>query len=922
MEGQMRPHILTLDSDTATLGIVGGKGANLAELTRSGFAVPRGFVVTTSAYREFISANDIAAQVIRLAERATPGDQVALEEVSREIRALFLQGQMPYEVSNAIVSAYAELSASAVGEIDTEATARASALSRWQNVVPPMAVAVRSSATAEDLPDLSFAGQQDTYLNVIGGEALCDAVKSCWSSLWTSRALGYRAHHQINHDDLALAVVVQQMIFSESSGVLFTANPLTGCRHEMVIDASLGLGEAVVAGKVEPDRYSIDSDKWQVTSIQLGAKAVSIRAQSGGGTVESPEDNAQRQALSEEEILTLAQLGQRVADHFGAPQDIEWATANGQLHLLQARPITSLYPLPPEARREDLRVYINFNTIQGMMEPVTPLGCSVFRLAVCLICRPSDIPYMGGRLFVDITALVRDPRLRKPLLGALSRVDPDSRQALVRLIDEGRFAPKIPSTPQPRGRRSIARTLKGLLGVLKTVYKARHIAWRALTALLLPERARAAACVASEAFLDEVKIHARDSSDLSTALAALEMDVKNFPVRLTAQILPGILVSMLIMSIVERWLLKWLNLAPGTGLQLTRGLSGNVTTEMNLKLWALAQTVRSDPQAHKMLLTATAQQVADAYVQRTLPATIQQAFEAFFDEYGMRGVAEIDIGRPRWRETPAFIVQLLQNYLHLEDLDAAPDVIFQRAADEGKRLRTECVASLRRQRFGAVRAGLLSGALRRLEVLSGMRELPRSYFAMILGFYRPLLLDHGQQLVATGALSAAEDIFFVLVEDLKRFAHGEPVALSEVAAANRDANKREQGRRQVPRMVLSTGETFFEGLCNDDPADFMGSGVSPGIAEGPARVVLSPEGVRLEPGEILVCRSTDPGWTPLFLAAAGLVMETGGLVTHGSVVARECGIPAVVGVRQATERLRTGQRLRIDGSAGRVTVLE
>jgi hypothetical protein len=513
----MQPHILTFDSAVADLPTVGGKGANLARLTRSGFAVPPGFFVTTAAYREFVSANAITEPLLDLARSVTPNDPVALDSISEEIRALFSNGRMPDEVANAIISAYAELSASVMCEIDMEATAR---LALGQTVAPPMAVAVRSSATAEDLPDLSFAGQQDTYLNVIGAEAVCDAVKACWSSLWTARALGYRTRYQISHDDLALAVVVQQLISSESSGVLFTANPLTGRRHEIVIDASLGLGEVVVAGHVEPDHYVVDTHQWQIDSIKVGAKAVSILPRPGGGTQIVPQNNAERQALPDDQILVLSQIAQRVADQFGSPQDIEWAWADQQMYLLQARPITSLYPLPPDSKGpDDLRVYLNFSALQGMMEPLTPLGFDVLKMfAQGLHIGDANefFTCAGGRLFIDITVPALDQRLRRVLLRGLARVDPGARQTLMRLISEGRLRSKDTSSAPPVKRAFFLKHLRNRLAILKVPYGARHLVRRSLAALLRPEKARLRACARAETFLDGVRQHARQTITLSS----------------------------------------------------------------------------------------------------------------------------------------------------------------------------------------------------------------------------------------------------------------------------------------------------------------------------------------------------------------------------------------------------------------------
>lgn len=921
----MGQHILSFDSTDARLANVGGKGANLAELTRAGFAVPPGFFVTTDAYREFVSANDMAATILRLAQSVTPDDPIALNEVSAEIRALFSRGRMPDEARRAIISAYAELSASVMAETRPEAIVGASALSVGQNVVPPVAVAVRSSATAEDLPDLSFAGQQETYLNVIGAEAVCDAVKACWSSLWTAQAIGYRARHQIEHDGLALAVVVQQMIASESSGVLFTANPLTGCRHEMVIDASMGLGEAVVSGQVEPDHYVVDTQQWRITSIKLGAKALSILPRPDGGTQTVRQENAERQALPDGQILTLAKLAERVADSFGEPQDIEWAWANQHLYLLQARPITALYPLPVRKGKGDgLRVYVNFSAIQGVMEPLTPLGYDVSKLfAEGLGIGDSGefLSCVGGRLFIDITTPALDPRLRKLLLQGLSRVDPAARQTLLRLYSEGRLRPAQPSSAPTAGGGLSLKAFRKRLSIFKAPYAARRMMVRAIAALLRPEKARQRARARAAAFLEEVKQHAREADTLSSCLAALEEDVKGTPSGVFAQIVPAIVPTMLTMSLVDRRLVQWLGLKPGTGLQLMRGLPGNVTTEMDLKLWALAQRIGQDAEGRRALLSRPVPEVAEAYRQGTLPPLAQSALKEFFDEYGMRGIAEIDIGRKRWREDPSFILHTLHSYLQMEDASMSPEATFQRGAAEAERLHAECVERVRQTRFGFARAKFLDAAVRRMRVLGGLRELPKSYLSKTLGIYRTLLLEHGRTLATRGVLDSPEDIFFVPLDELKQVAGGAPLNLKTIVAARRAEYERELTRKQVPRLLLSTGEAFYGGLGEEHDHDLVGDAVSPGVVEGPVRVVLNPQGIRLEPGDILVCPSTDPGWTPLFLTAGGLVMEMGGLVTHGSVVAREYGIPAVVGVHQATERLKTGQRVRIDGSVGRVTVL-
>lgn len=883
----MSTHVLPLASSEAVLARVGGKAANLAELTRAGFLVPPGFLITTDAYRAFVAATQIGDRILALVRSVTADDPVALEQVSEAIRALFMDGHMPEAIANAIVMAYQELS---------HGTAR-------------LPVAVRSSATAEDLPGLSFAGQQDTYLNVVGFDAVIDAVKRCWASLWTARAIGYRAHNHILSDEVALAVVVQELIASEVSGVLFTANPLTGRRDEIVIDASFGLGEAIVSGLVEPDHYVVDPQTWQITGRKLGTKALAIVPRADGGT-ERIAGGESHQALPDEQIVELARVARRVANHFGAPQDIEWAWAGGQLYLLQSRPITSLYPLPDlPTKLGETRVYWSINSVQGVVEPFTPLGRDVLRLGargflrVLHVQRPIEqaVVSAGGRLFADITDATQ------VLLTILSKADPGAQQTLQRLVDAGRVALKQPFT---RSRiRMMLPTFLPLIG-------------RALAAAQAPEYMRARALTDAERFLEQVRQRSAAAKTLAERLVALEADLSQVVPGMIARVLPVIVPGMASLFLIQYWLGEWLGLKPEAALQLLRGLPGNVTTEMDLYLWSIVQTIRADADARMALLSGSAENLVTAYRRGALPATAQRAIEQFMHRYGMRGMGEIDFGRPRWRDDPTPIVQTIQNYLQLEDPNLAPNSIFERGAAEAQQHASELIAQIRGTRFGAIRARLIGAAIQRMRLLAGVRESPKFYIIQLFGIYHAALLESGHELAARGALAQAEDIFFVPLAQLRRCANGEALDLKAIVAAQRAEYEQDCARRRMPRLLLSSGEVFYEGLSEAGAADLVGDPVSPGVVEGRARVVLDPRGVRLEPGEILVCPATDPGWTPLFLTAGGLVMEIGGMITHGSVVAREYGIPAVVGVHEATTRIANGQRIRVDGTQGRIVLLE
>jgi pyruvate,water dikinase len=441
--------ILTLQAGDVSLALAGGKGANLARLLRAGFSVPGGFIITTRAYQAYVAANNLENWIVEAARSARPDDPATLDEASRRIRARFDAGVMPPMLADAIGYAYASIGC------------------------PP--VAVRSSATTEDLPEASFAGQQDTFLNVTGNGALLKAVVRCWSSLWTARAIAYRTRNQIEHQGAALAVVVQELVESEAAGVLFTANPLTGKRTETVVDATMGLGEALVSGQVEPDHYVVNPTDNRILSKTLGAKAVAIRGRPVGGTLTLAEDAAGRQALPDGTIIELSALGQRVARLFGVPQDIEWAWANGKLFLLQSRPITSLFPVPDGMAPEPLQVLFSFGAVQGMLDPMTPLGRDVFltgpaNLAKLIgqdekLLRQRLVAVAGERLFINVNGAVRQQHSRHLIRTALKMIEPGTGQALEQILADPALAPKRTRI----GLRTVARLVPLLVRIVGNI---------------------------------------------------------------------------------------------------------------------------------------------------------------------------------------------------------------------------------------------------------------------------------------------------------------------------------------------------------------------------------------------------------------------------------------------------------------------
>jgi phosphohistidine swiveling domain-containing protein len=880
--------ILPFTSPEATLKTAGGKGANLARLARAGFPVPPGFMITTGAYRAFLAANALEPVIQAPLENLSPEDNKALEQASAAIRAAFSAGKVPPDMQAGIRAAYAELRAGPV--------------------------AVRSSATAEDLPDLSFAGQQDTYLNIVGDEQLLAAVVNCWSSLWTARAIGYRLRNHISQFGAALAVVVQIMVPSEVSGVLFTANPLTGLLSESVIDATFGLGEALVSGQVEPDHFVVDSLSGQISRRSLGAKQIATRSKPGGGVETITENAAARQTLSDDQIRQLVAMGQQIQQEYSAPQDIEWALAEGKLYVLQARAITSLFPVP-RVSFDPLILWVSFGAVQGLVGPLTPLGRDSIQhfvvgagrlIGVTLPFEQIDVfASAGERLWVKLGDVIRNPlgnRLARRMLGV---VEPSVAQILVPLLADPRFG-------AGKGRLKLGTLRRLARFFLPVLVSAAHT-------LRKPEQARAEFEASFEGYLRAA--HIQPAADRFGRLASVTTFIQDY----VAPTLPFALPRFIALVGPSVACLAWLNRFsdnPALALELTRGLPRNVTTEMDLALWEAAQAIRANAAAADLFRQLEVPALARRYLDGALPAIAQNAVARFMDRYGMRGVGEIDLGQPRWREDPTTTLHTLQSYLQI-DPQFAPDAVFARSQRAAHDALEKLAAQARRQRGGRLKEKLVRAAARRIWLLMGARESPKFFLIRMMGIARSALLDVGQEFVAAGTIDRADDLVFLTLAELQAMSRQTSNDWKALIAQRRAAYERELRRRQVPRVLASDGRAFYAGVgAETDSADVItGSPVSAGVVEGVVHVVLDPRRAQLAPGEILVCPGTDPAWTPLFMVAGGLITEVGGMMTHGSVVAREYGIPAVVGVDRATQRLKTGQRVRLDGTTGKITLL-
>jgi pyruvate,water dikinase len=885
------PIVLSFSKITAAdLPLVGGKGANLGEMTQAGFPVPAGFCITTNAFQQFIAAYPDAEHMYQELKSLDPGDVTAVRRVGAHIRT--------------------ELASIPIPDIVREAI-----LSTWQETGREHHYAVRSSATAEDLPGASFAGQQDTFLNIQGEADLLDSVRRCWVSLFTDRAIIYRQRNHFGHRNVYLSVVVQRMVPAEGSGILFTADPVSGHRHTASIDASYGLGEALVAGFINPDSYKVDRRTGRIIDRQIGDKQLAIRPLPGGGTTRETitGDARTRPALTDVQVLELVQIGNRIEQHYGRPQDIEWCLAGGQFFIVQSRPITTLFPLP-EPRPDDdaFRIYFSFGHVQVMTDAMLPMGRSVIRILLPFgkSSRPlAENPYLctaGGRLYVDLTPLLHARLPRHLFPRFLSVAEPLSAQIIRDLVHRREFKER---PPQVGGRswdvvrwffpfyremmlNLLWRRPEGMLATINQYIANRVAHVQAQLAAAPPgaARLRRAHQILGDIFAGEV------------------LDIAPY-------VFSGFLAQLLLLRIARRY---------GAGLDAEatmRGLSGNVAIEMDLAVGDLADKARQSPALVALLQAGEAEAAFQAAASLPDAQPFWADWQQFIRQYGMRGPSEIDISRPRWSENPDSLLRMITGSLSNAE-PGAHRRHQQRMEAAGEAAAARLETRLRRGLLGPVRVKLVRRLLRVGRNLAPMREHPKFFIIQVFGLLRTAILEAGEILHGQSRLCAAAEVWFLNLPELIAVLEDE-TANPRQMIAQRQAEMAHYQQLTPPRVITSDGEIPVAAhiRANIPAGALAGSAVSTGVVEGIAHVVLDPTQETLQPGEILVAPFTDPGWTPLFINAAGLVMEVGGLMTHGSVVAREYGIPAVVAVPEATTRIQTGQHLRVHGDAGYVEIL-
>ena len=874
------------DINARDLGLVGGKGANLGEMTNAGFPVPTGFCVTTTAFEKFIAAAPNVDELYALLDTITTDDLESVREIGERVRQTLLEIPIPNEIANVVRQT-------------------------WQETDAGAAYAVRSSATAEDLPDASFAGQQDTYLNIIGEDALLDAVRRCWVSLFTDRAILYRIQNNFPHKDVHLSVVVQQMIMSETSGTLFTADPLTGHRHTLTIDASFGLGEALVSGLVTPDAYSVDKRTMTIIERQISEKEIAIYPEKDGGTRQETlgADQRKQAALTDDQILSLAEMGTKVESHYGTPQDIEWAMSDGNIYLLQARPITSLYPIDGLKSPDDsLHVFFSVGHQQNMTRAMAPLSLSNFPNFLPRELRSDDgtisiLRTSGGRLFADITLALRHPLLKRVISGGLSQFD-------VLIPQLFQLAAQRPEFKRPHGLHFPFGILKGISGTLRRIFNS---LWRRnLSGFIAQTNALI------DDFINKSDRDLREYPNGKVQIQAILNELckpATFFLNWVPEAAVGIAATRLLSKLASRWL------SPSKVEALTLGIPGNVVIEMNLMLSDLAELARKSPQ----LVEAFSDLGNDAHLwleniaKFESSAPFLESWNDFLVRYGSRGPSEMDISMKRWHEDPMPVLRVIAGNI---EKNVSSRALFDVQEQAREAAFAELVEAAGKGILGRLRLRLFKRLYHVLIEAGGMREHHKFMMVRLVGVVKEVLKENAAELVAKGKLSASDDIWFLTWEELLKIWDDKETSWHEIVAQRR-VDLARYLKLTPPVVITSDGETpVAQYSVEDAPPDaLVGNPVSAGIVEGIAHVIHDPTTEMLKPGEILVAPFTDPGWTPLFINAAGLVMDIGGALAHGSVVAREYGIPAVVGVRGSTEKIQTGQRVRVDGNRGVVEIL-
>jgi pyruvate,water dikinase len=859
-------------TDRSKFMIAGGKGANLGELSGiEGIQVPDGFCINTEAYKKITENNGELNNLINELVRFKAEERGKISNISAKIREAIESIPISEDIAEEITGY----------------------LTKFDR---KNAFAIRSSATAEDLPTASFAGQQDTYLNIIGKKAILKHISKCWASLFTDRAVIYRIQNGFDHRKVQLAVIVQQMVFPQVAGILFTADPVTGNRKILSIDAGFGLGEAMVSGLVNTDNYKVFNGR--IIDKNISTKKLAVYALKNGGTKEQEVEPEQqdKQALNDAQILQLEHIGRKIEEHFSRPQDIEWCLVDNVFYIVQSRPITTLYPVP-ENNYEGNHIYISVGHQQMMTDAMKPLGLSLWQLTAA---RP--MYKAGGRLFVDVTDGLASAAGREALLNAMGQHDPLIKDALMAIIERGDFIKLVSNQEHASGESN---------KIMPPLTSPPEIGANPAIVADLIER--------NQASIEALKQNIQSKSGADLFDFILE-DLKELrAILFTPQSMAAIMAGMNAAFWINEKMQEWLG-EKNAADTLSQSVPNNVTSEMGLDLLDVADVIRLYPAVIDYLEHVKGENFLDELVKFEGEEESQEAISAYLNKYGMRCAGEIDITKARWSEkTITLITVILNNIKNFEPV--AGKRKFEQGLQEALKKEQELLDRLKQLPEGEQKAEETKRMIGQLRNFAGYREYPKYSIVSRLWIYKQALLKEAEKLVQANIIYEKENIYYLNFEELRELiCTGN---LDDQLISKRKEEHRLHEKLNPPRVITSDGEIIAGKYKRENlPAGaFIGLPVSAGVIEGRARVILNMEDANLEEGDILVTTFTDPSWTPLFVSIKGLVTEVGGLMTHGAVIAREYGLPAVVGVEHATRLIKDRQRIRVNGTDGYVEVL-
>jgi pyruvate,water dikinase len=861
------------------LSEVGGKATNLIKLSNiDEVNIPEGFCITTTAYTEIFTSNKELNSLLTQLSLTKINELVRISDISFKIRDLIVSTIIPEKITNDIIIYLSKL-----GE--------------------DKSYAVRSSATAEDQPTASFAGQHDTYLNIIGIDNILKHISKCWASLFTDRAVIYRTLNGFDHRKVCLAVVVQQMVFPDVSGVMFTADPITSNRKILSIDASFGLGEALVSGLVNSDNYKVYDAR--ITDKEINSKDLGIYARQDGGTeqITIKDDLKNKQALTDNQILELERLGRKIEAYFSYPQDIEWCILDGSIYIVQSRPITTLYPLP-DIKSEEKRIFVSSGHMQMMTAPIKPLGMFFFKSVI------SDPPSqeIGGRLYLDITNDLATPfgrMVAKNLLKVIG--DTLITNSVVKIINDKNLIRKL-----PKGKDKVfnLENNSGAFSIMINAYKAYKENNPDIISNLINEE---------EKSIEKMKNEIQNLSG-DEVFEYIFQDHNNRRLKLMKPPNAGVITAvMLSTKWFDKRIKKWLGEANAAD-TFIMSVPNSITTDTGFSLIDVADVIRNYPEVIDYLNNPRDKTFFEDISKLDGGKLVCDSIKGYLTQYGMRCSGDIDITVPRWSEKPTDLIPMILNNIKNFKPNAAKLKYEKGKAQSEKRIQ-ELISKVETLPRGSKKAKKIRRMASLIRNYIGYREYPKFSYMKRYLIYKEAMLKEAKILLQRGFINELEDIYYLYFDEFRAIINGKKLDYNIISKRKKDYENFE--KLTPPRVMMSDGEIITgEYETGNLPENALpGLPVSAGVVEGRARIVKSIKDASLSEGDILVAEFTDPSWTPAFVSIKGLITEVGGLMTHGAIIAREYGLPAVVSVRDATKLIKDGQLIRLNGTEGYIEIL-